>query len=64
MKVSNTWKSNEDLKTIKLSKEALTPADKLLNMYKLTKDEYNRLLDNAVTAVYKKSNEMNQGYYK
>ena len=56
MKVSNTWKSNEDLKTIKLSRKALTPADKLLNMYKLTKDEYNRLLDNAVTAVYKKSN--------
>ena len=41
------------MKTIELSKEALTLADKPLNMYKLTKDEYN--LDNAVTAIYKKA---------
>ena len=43
------------MKTIKSAKETLTPADKTLNMYKLTKDEYNHLLDNAVTATYKKA---------
>ena len=31
------------------------PADKTSNMYKLTKDEYNHFLDNAVTATYKKA---------
>ena len=48
-------KLNKDLKTIKLSNKTLTPAGKTLNMYKLTKDEYNHLLDNAVTATYKKA---------
>ena len=37
------------------SNKTLTPADKISNMYKLTKDEYNHLLDNAVTATYKKA---------
>ena len=32
-------------------------------MYKLTKDEYNHLLDNAVTATLK-STEKKPGYYK
>ena len=29
-------------------------------MYKLTKDEYSHLLDNAVTATYKKATEGNK----
>ena len=33
------------------------PAGKTSNMYKLTKDEYNHLLDNAVTATYKRATE-------
>ena len=33
-------------------------------MYKLTKDKNNHLLDNAVTAAYKKRNDRNRGYYK
>ena len=41
---------NKDLKI-----KTLTPADKTSNMYKLTKDEYNYFLDNAVTATYKKA---------
>ena len=41
---------NKDLKI-----KTLTPADKTSNMYKLTKDEYNHFLDNAVTATYKKA---------
>ena len=48
-------KLNKDLKTIKSSNKTLTPADKTSNMYKLTKDEYNHLLENAVTATYKKT---------
>ena len=47
-------KLTKDLKTIKSSNKTLTPADKTSNMYKLTKDEYNDLLDNAVTT-YKKA---------
>ena len=45
---------NKDFKTIKPSNKTLTPADKTSNMYKLTKDKYNHLLENAVTATYKK----------
>ena len=30
------------------------PVDKTSNMYKLTKDDYNHLLDNVVSATYKK----------
>ena len=48
-------KLNKDLKTIKSSNKALTPADKTSNMFKLTKDVCNHLLDNAVTATYKKA---------
>ena len=33
----------------------VTPADKISNMYKLTKDECNHLVGNAVTATYKKA---------
>ena len=33
----------------------ITPAEKTPNMYKLTKDEYNHLLDIAVTVIYKKA---------
>ena len=43
-------KLNEGLRTIKSSNKTLTPADKTSNMYKLTKDEYNHLLDNAIIA--------------
>ena len=48
-------KLNKDLKTIKSSNKTLTPADKTSNMYKLTKDENNHLLDNAVTTTFKKA---------
>ena len=43
------------MKTIKSSNKTLTPADKTSNTHKLTKDEYNPLLDNTVTATYKKA---------
>ena len=40
------------LENNKIVKQNLTPADKTSNMYKLTKDKYNHLLDNAVTTTY------------
>ena len=42
---------NEDLETMKSSKRK----KHAYNMYKLTKDEYNHLLNNAVIATYKKA---------
>ena len=53
-------KSNFQRK-LKTSNKALTPAGKTSNMYKLTKDEHNHLLDNCNI---EKSNERNRGYYK
>ena len=47
-------KMNEDLQLIKSSTKTMTPADKTSNMYSLTKEEYNKLLDNAITKTYKK----------
>ena len=47
-------KLNKDLKTIKSSNKTFTPAGKTSNMCKLTKDEYNHFLHNAVTATYEK----------
>ena len=45
-----------DLKLIQQSSKTLTPADKTLNMYRLTKDEYNKMGTNAITSTYKKAN--------
>ena len=42
---------------ISLSSKTLTPANKTSNMCKLTKDDYNHLLDNAVIATYKRATE-------
>ena len=48
-------KLNEDVKARKSSNKTLALADKTSNVYKLTKDQYNHLLGNAVTATYKKA---------
>ena len=48
-------KMKEDTRNIRNSGKTLTPADKTSNMYRLSKDEYNQLLTNAVTAKYKKA---------
>ena len=34
----------------------LTPANKTSNMYRLTKEEYNKMRRNAITSTYKKAN--------
>ena len=50
-------KLKNDIKTIKTTTTTLTFADKTLNLYKLTKDEYNKLLNDSITSTYKKVNE-------
>ena len=45
-----------DIKSIQQSSKALTPADKTSNMYRLTKEEYNKTRRNAITSTYKKAN--------
>ena len=48
-------KLHEDIRKVRSSKKTLTFADKTSNMYWLDKEEYCRLLQNAVTRTYKKS---------
>ena len=48
-------KMAEDIRKIKRSQKTVTPADKTSNMYRLTKEEYSKLLNNAITATYKKT---------
>ena len=52
--VERTLKS--DIKLIQQSSKILAPADKTLNMYRLTKEEYNKMLRNAITSTYKNTN--------
>ena len=44
------------MKSIQQSNKTLTPADKTSNMYRLTKEEYNKMRRNAITSIYKKAN--------
>ena len=45
-----------DIKLIQQSSKTLTPADKTSNIYRLTKQEYNKIRRNAITSTYKKAN--------
>ena len=45
----------QDIANIRKSYKTLTPAYKTSNMYRSTKEEYNKLKDNAVTSTYKKA---------
>ena len=45
----------EDIRLIHNSKKTMTFADKTSNMYRLTKEEHNKLLRNAITSKYKKT---------
>ena len=58
---AKTLKQRKDFKTTKSPNKTLTSAEKTLDMYKLTKDEYNHLLDNGVTATYKKATKRIEG---
>ena len=47
----------EDLRKVRSSKKTMTFADKTSIMYRLEKEEYHHLLQNAVTTTYKKFNK-------
>ena len=49
-------KMKADMKDMQNSNKTLTPADKTTNLYRLTKEEYEQLKSNAITATYKKGN--------
>ena len=57
-KVKNHFqkKLQHDIKMIRTSGKTLIFADKTNNMYRLSKDQYNMLLNNSITSIYKKSN--------
>ena len=46
----------KDMQLIHNSKKTLTFADKISNMYRFTKEEHNKLLRNAITSKYEKTN--------
>ena len=50
-------KLKEDIKTINEETKTLTFADKTTNMYKLTKEEYNKFLKDSITTTYKMVND-------
>lgn len=56
-KVKNDFqtKLSKDIRKIGSSTKTVTPADKTSNMYRLTKEEHDKLLKDAVTATYKKA---------
>ena len=47
-------KMKNDMRELRRSDKTLTPADKTTNLYRLTKEQYNDLKSNAITATYKK----------
>ena len=58
-KVDNKFKRTlaKDLKGIRSSKKNLTAGDKTSDMYRLSKDQYSNLLQNAITSKYKKTDK-------
>ena len=46
-----------DIKLIQQSSKTLTPAGKTSNMYRITKEEYNKMHRNPITSTYKKAKE-------
>ena len=50
-------KLKSDIKLIQQSSKTLKPADKTSKMYRITKEEYNKMRRNAITSTYKKANE-------
>ena len=48
----------EDIRLIHDSKKTMAFSDKISNMYRLTKEEHSKLLRNAITSKYKKTNKI------
>ena len=57
-KVKNRFqkKLQQDIKMVRTSDKTMTFTDKTKNMYNLSTDQYNTLLNNSITSTYKKSN--------
>ena len=57
-KIRSTFqeKLEEDIKLIKDSHKTMTFADMTSNMYRLTKEQYDKLIMNSITSTYKKAN--------
>ena len=53
--IQRTLKS--DINLIQESNKTLTPANKMSNMYRITKEEHNKMRRNAIISAYKKANE-------
>ena len=45
----------QDLKRMKASNKAMAFADKTTNIYRLTREEYDKILNDSITATYKKA---------
>ena len=58
-KVDNKFqrKLAKNLKGIRSSNKTLTAADKMSNIYRLSKVQYSNLLQNAITSKYKKTDK-------
>ena len=58
-KVDNKFqrKLAKNLKGIQSSNKTLTAADKMSNIYRLSKVQYSNLLQNAITSKYKKTDK-------
>ena len=50
-------KVKSGIKLIQQSSKILTPADKTSNMYRLAKEEYNKMRRSAINSTYEKANE-------
>ena len=57
-KIRNTFqeKLKEDIKLVNDSHKTMIFADKTSNMYRLTKEQYDKLIMNSITSTYKKAN--------
>ena len=57
-KIRNTFqeKLKEDIKLIKESNKTMTSADRISNMYRLTKEQSDKLIMKSITSTYKKAN--------
>lgn len=52
-------KLHDDINEIKASNKIFVSADKSRHMYKMEKDEYNKMLIDSITKTYKKGMERN-----
>ena len=47
---------NHDITEVRNSNKVILPADKIRNLYKMEKEDYNKFLSENITKTYRKSN--------